>query len=88
MLADMEPVRACANCERRLQEASAAIRRHSSLMETGIKQSRTDHTEEERQAYRARLEATFNDAQAAWDAYREHLIEHGIIPSAWSQLRG
>jgi len=38
-------------------------------------------TEELRQDSRTKLAASFNDAQSAWDAYREHLIEHGILPS-------
>jgi len=80
MLADMPPTRICPRCQLRLHDASMAMRRHYTLMETGIRLSRTDHTEEERQEFRARLEATFNDGQTAWDAYREHLTEHGILP--------
>jgi hypothetical protein len=36
--------------------------------------------EEERQEFTTMLVATFNDAQSAWDAYREHLAEHGLLP--------
>jgi len=38
-------------------------------------------SEEQRQAFKARLLASFNDGQSAWDAYREHLIEHGLLPA-------
>jgi hypothetical protein len=35
------------------------------------------------EAYRRELApdvvATFNTAQAAWDDYREHLVEHGLL---------
>jgi hypothetical protein len=34
-------------------------------------------TDKDRQEYSANLSATFNDAQSAWDAYRNHFIEHG-----------
>jgi hypothetical protein len=30
--------------------------------------------------YKIDLIASFNDAQSAWDAYRSHLREHGILP--------
>jgi hypothetical protein len=36
-------------------------------------------TEEAKEDFRARLVASFNDAQSAWDTYRGHLIEHGIL---------
>jgi hypothetical protein len=38
-------------------------------------------TEEERQESRIQLVLTFNDAESAQHAYREHLIEHGFLPS-------
>jgi len=34
------------------------------------------------QYFRIQLVLSFNDVQTAWDAYREHLIEHGFLPSA------
>ena len=39
-------------------------------------------SEEQRQDFKARLLASLNDAQSAWDAYREHLREHGLLPAA------
>jgi hypothetical protein len=38
-------------------------------------------TEEQRQQFKCDLAATFGDAQSAWDAYRDHLIDHGLLPS-------
>jgi hypothetical protein len=40
-----------------------------------------DLTEQLRQEFKTRLVESLNEAQAAWDAYREHLIEHGLLPS-------
>jgi hypothetical protein len=37
-------------------------------------------TEEMRQDFRARIIASFKEAQMAWDAYRDHLSEHGLLP--------
>jgi hypothetical protein len=39
-------------------------------------------TEEGKQDFKGRLAASFNVAQTAWDAYREHLVEHGILPES------
>ena len=50
-------------------------------METAIGLSRAEHTEEQRQEFAANLVATFNHAQGAWDVYRQHLVEHGIVPN-------
>jgi len=30
--------------------------------------------------------ASFLEAQAAWDAYRDHLIEHGLLPARPEKL--
>lgn len=38
-------------------------------------------TEEQRQDFRIEFVLSFNDAQSAWNAYREHLVEHGFLPS-------
>ena len=37
-------------------------------------------TEERMQTLKTRLAETFNEAQSEWDAYREHLAQHGILP--------
>jgi hypothetical protein len=38
-------------------------------------------TEEQKQNFAIELVLTFNDAESAWHAYREHLSEHGFLPS-------
>jgi hypothetical protein len=58
------------------------MRRHASQMSKApyLVQS-SSSTEEQRQDFRINLVLSFNEAQSAWDAYREHLIEHGFLPS-------
>ena len=82
MPADVKFTRVFPRCEQFLYGASLAMRRHATLMETAITLSRTEHSEKERQRFKAMLDATFNEAQAAWDAYRNHLVEHGILSPA------
>lgn len=78
----MLPISVCPGCERRLTEASQAIRRHATDMSKAIQWVQNGGgSEEQRQAFKARLLASFNDGQSAWDAYREHLIEHGLLPA-------
>jgi hypothetical protein len=59
------------------------MRRHASVMERAITLAKgvAPLTAEQRQDYTLNLVATLNDAQGAWDAYREHLREHGLPPS-------
>ena len=80
MLAAMPPIRICTGCEQRLEAASNAMRRHAEDMHTAISSVQTKLTEEEIDHYKLRLVASFNEAQSAWDAYRAHLREHGILP--------
>jgi hypothetical protein len=71
----------CLGCKKVLDEASNAIRRHASLMEMVFGFVRKGvATEEQVSDFRTRLVASFNEAQLAWDAYREHLSEHGLLP--------
>jgi len=37
-------------------------------------------SEERLQTLKTRLSASFDEAQSAWGAYHEHLVEHGILP--------
>lgn len=74
-------VRICPGCENRMTNATNAMRRHGSQMAAAMRSANTDLSEDERQVIAARLAESFNEAQSAWDAYREHLIEHGILPS-------
>ena len=71
----------CTTCEKRLDEAANAMRRHGAQMTSALQLIQSGRlTEEERQEFQTRMSATFLEAQSAWDAYREHLIEHGILP--------
>jgi hypothetical protein len=75
------PIRVCLDCDKLLTEASDAMRRHAGDMTVGMFLiHRGDLTEEARQDFKARLVASFRDAQTGWDTYRNHLKEHGILP--------
>ena len=80
MLAAMPRIRICPVCEQSLTTASNAMRRHANDMHAAVSSLQTDLTEEQVDEYKIRLIASFNDAQTAWDAYRAHLREHGILP--------
>lgn len=72
----------CNGCAERLTEASTAMRRHETLMHTAFERAKAGSlTEEQRKDFKDRLTATLNDAQLRWDAYRLHLIEHGLLPA-------
>jgi hypothetical protein len=58
------------------------MRRHASMMSKAIELAEGNPTEAQRQEFRVNLVATFDDAQSAWDAYRTHLVQHGLLPSA------
>jgi len=68
--------RICPACERRLNETSDAMRRHASRMSRAM-----EAPEDRRPEFKAMVTASFLEAQAAWDAYRDHLIEHGLLPA-------
>jgi hypothetical protein len=71
----------CPGCTKRLDEASSALRLHASEMNRAFELSRNAGlTEERMQTLKTRLAETFNEAQSEWDAYREHLAQHGILP--------
>ena len=62
-----------------LSKAITVMNRHRAVMERAIGvQQRGNVTEEQRQQYRAELAATFNEGLSALEAYRNHLIEHGV----------
>jgi hypothetical protein len=49
-------------------------------MQTAIEIRRREKpVETQRQEFVAKLVASFNAAQSAWDAYRKHLIKHGLL---------
>ena len=57
--------------------------RHGKDMETALRIKQNGKpTEEQREEFVARLEASFNAAQSAWDSYRQHLIKHGLVTPA------
>ena len=74
----------CASCETLLDEAANAMRRHRRMMDTAFYLLRTDNasTPEQRKEFRANLAQSLNEAEAAWDRYREHLRERGLPPQA------
>ena len=77
----MQPTRACYGCEERLTHATDAMRRHLTKMRTALDLARSDRlSDEQRLLFTASLVETLHQAQSAWDAYREHLAEHGLLP--------
>ena len=74
-------IRLCPECEHRMSDAAVAMRRHGSQMTSAIEWVKTTTlpTEEELQKRAASVRESFNNAQLAWDAYREHLRHHGLI---------
>jgi hypothetical protein len=58
------------------------MRRHATVLSNAIDLARSDAptAEEQRENFKSALVASFNDAQSAWDAYRDHLKEHGLLP--------
>jgi hypothetical protein len=76
----MIKTRICAECEQRLKEATTAIRYHEANMHRGLELNEQGYlTEEFRRQLAPEVVASFNAAQAAWDAYREHLIMHRLL---------
>jgi len=74
----------CLSCENQLTNVVGAMRHHESQMLRFLelaKKPDLDLSKEERLAIKARLTASFNEAQDAWNAYRERLIQHGVIPA-------
>ena len=76
----------CHGCDERLTATTESMRHHATLMHDAIEEAKAGTlTEESYNYYRERLYATFDDAQLAWDDYRSHLIEHGLIPASRSR---
>lgn len=81
MLAPMNRTIVCHGCDERLTATATAMRRHATVMHEAIELAKADAvTDELRKYFTEKLRATLNDAQSAWDAYRSHLIEHGLLP--------
>jgi uncharacterized protein YciW len=60
--------------EQRVQRNAPSL----SYMTAAINLARTELSEEERLEMGARVTASLNEAQVAWDTYRQRLAEHGI----------
>jgi hypothetical protein len=76
----MIETRICAECELLLMKAATTIRYHETDMHRGLQLNERGYlTEELRQELAPVLVSSFNKAQAAWDAYREHLVGHGLL---------
>ncbi len=72
--------RICPRCDQLLDDAANAMRHHSADMALAINLAQSGNpTDQQRQEFTTRLVESFNDAQSAWDAYREHLVEHGLL---------
>jgi hypothetical protein len=80
ILAVMPTIRLCPSCEQFLATASDAMCRHAEDMHTAISLVDTGLTEPQVDEYKTKLIESFYDAQSAWDSYRAHLKEHGIMP--------
>jgi hypothetical protein len=76
----MLKLRICGECGRLLKEAAEAMRIHETDILIGLKHNLEGYlTEEGRALLAAEAVDSFNDAQARWDAYREHLVGHGLL---------
>jgi len=76
----MQPTRACHGCEERLTTVSNVMRRHLTQMRTALDLARNDQlSDEQRRLFTDGLVETLHQAQSAWDAYLEHLDEHGLL---------
>ena len=79
----MIPTKICAECQALLEGVVVALRQHETQMTTGISLSMKGYlTEELRKEFAPVLVESFNVVQVAWDVYREHLIQHGLITPA------
>ena len=80
----------CNGCDERLAATAAAMRSHASVMHAAIEEAKAETlTDERRKDYTDALISSFNVAQTAWDAYREHLSGHpalrGLLPALRSR---
>jgi hypothetical protein len=72
-------IRICPECEHHMTAVANAMRRHACQMFEAIELVKRGLSEDERQEAAVSVRQSFNEAQSAWDAYREHLIDHGLI---------
>jgi hypothetical protein len=70
----------CGECKDRLEDAFSSIHLHRKALESAIDDNLSGKmTEEDRQYLAPELAQSFDEAQAAWDAYRDHLVGHGLL---------
>ena len=70
----------CTQCGRWLSDAVEAMRDHETDMLLCLRLNREDQlTEDLREKLKPGLVSSFSRAQAAWDGYRRHLDEHGLL---------
>jgi hypothetical protein len=75
--------RICARCDELLEKAITFVRQHETQAYTGASMKVNGPLNEQlRGKFDPRSVESFSVAQAAWDAYREHLIEHGVLTPA------
>ena len=73
-------LRICPKCEQRLKDAGIAIRYLETGIHRGLELNEQGYlTEECRRELAPELVSSFNKAQEAWDAFREHLIGHRLL---------
>jgi hypothetical protein len=78
----MGTVVVCGECKRKLDLASLAMRHHAGVMNRALERAHSGSlTEEDFKNFQSELWASLHDAETAWDTYREHLREHGILPA-------
>lgn len=75
-------IRSCDNCDHLMDHVASAMRHHGSQMARARQLAKTDLNEEQRQEATTNLVASFDEAQRAWNAYRDHLREHGLLPAS------
>ena len=67
----------CYECDRLLTAAYTALRRHVSQMSRAIQWANNHPSETHKQQISAEVMASFSQALATWDVYREHFRKHG-----------
>jgi phage gpG-like protein len=75
-------IRSCDNCDLLMNHVASAMRRHGTQMFAARQLAKTDLNEEQRQEATTNLVASFYEAQRAWNAYGDHLREHGLLPTS------
>jgi hypothetical protein len=70
----------CSECEYLLEKAVFAMRQHEAQVGEGLSlNAKGLLTKELRKQLAPIAVESFNNAKTAWDAYCDHLIEHGLL---------